>query len=426
MSYSNCKLSINQERFMLAEKFTRGNYSLPVSYIIESPLDKDKLRASIMAVMERHDVFKLSLSGASKVSYGLEVNPKIKLIIDEQTIEDGNIEAIKKNINDYFYKEVDFTESSLVRYQLIKLSNNKHVFTFSIHHMLSDGISITIFIKDLCDAWNDISSYKLKPKSSYIKCIRDNKLSALENIEDCISYWKDYLLGACDVRLSSDYILPKDKKYDKRMVSLAIGKELTRKIDILSKCCDVSAFNVLYAAYNILISRYSNKSDICTTFQSSGRQLISDSKSTIGLFSCALILRQNVDNNSTFCHLFSSIRENIYNCISNQKLPYHYIIKNTSIHPKYGINWHPSTPQLVFSDLNISKHEYTSWQSDFDLNLHCTIINDEIHLNLQYDYYLFSKQIVSTILKQFENVLTQISETESADIRLSDINLTSL
>ena len=411
---------------MLAEKFTSGNYSLPVSYIIEGALDKDKLRASIMAVMERHDVLRLSLSRGSKVSYGLKVNSKIKLIIDEQTIEDENTELIKKSINDYFYKEVDFKVGSLVRFQLIKQSDNKHVFTFSIHHMLSDGISITIFIKDLRDAWADISSYKLKLKSSYIKCISDNKLSELENLEDYISYWKSYLLGARDITLNSDYISSKDKKYDKRMVSQTIGKELTRKIDILSRRLDVSVFNIFYAVYNILISRYSNESDICTTFQSSGRQLINGSESTIGLFSCALILRENVDNNSTFRHLSSSIRDKVYNCISNQKLPYHYIIRNPSIHPKYGINWYPSTPPLVFAGLNISKHEYTSWQSDFELNLHCTIIEDEILLNLHYDYYLFSKKRVSTILKQFENVLIQISETESTDIKLSDIKLTAL
>lgn len=163
-----CKLSLNQQRYMLAEKFTSGNYSLPESYIIEGALDKDKLRASIVAVMERHDVFRLSLSRASKVSYGLKINPKIKLIIDEQTIKDGNSELIKKSINDYFYKEVDFKVGSLVRFQLIKRSDNKHIFTLSIHHMLSDGISMAIFIKDLCDAWADISSYKLKLKSSYI------------------------------------------------------------------------------------------------------------------------------------------------------------------------------------------------------------------------------------------------------------------
>lgn len=423
---SNNKLSLNQERYVLAEKFTDGNYSLPISHIIEGKLDKDKLRISIMAVMERHDAFSFSLSDTSKTSlYDLKINTKIELNIDYQSAENDDSELIKKHINDYFYKEVDFTPRSLFRFQLIQISDNKYVFTFSIHHIFSDGISIALFIKDLSDAWNDLDSYKLNPNSSYLKCINENNLTESENLGDYVLYWNSYLKGANDVRVHPDYMASKDKSYDKKIVSHVLNKELTQKIDKISKNFDVSVFNVFYAAYNILISRYSNESDICTTFQSSGRQLINDSKSIIGLFSCTLILRENIDNNITFCDLSNNIRNNVYNCISNQKLPYHYIIKNTSIHPRFGMNWHPDTPQLEFSGLNSSRHEYVSWQSDFELNLHCAIVGEELYLKLQYDHHLFSESRVLTILEQFENILIQISNEDKTDIKLSDITLTS-
>ena len=415
-----CRLSNNQERYFLAEKFTDKNYALPVSYLVQGPLDVNRLRSSLTRVMKVHDIFRLQITKNNDGEIIQKLKEQFTIDVDCWDKADAPKEYIDQKINDYFYSKDDILDVPLVKFQVIKLSNDKSVFTFSIHHIICDGISIEIFLQELGQSWSDPLKYEMRPKSSFLDCLAKNNLIS-EPSDGESDFWKQYLLGSQEVNVPPDKELSRESEF--ACSSALIEYELSRNLELVSKKIGVSKFNIVYTAYNFLLSRYSGSEEIITTFQSAGRRMLKNADTVMGLFSNALILRTNLNSNQTFNKVCVKTRHDIRNCLANERLPYHKVISESGLHPKYGFNWYPSSHEFNLDGLTINKYGGTRWQSDYKINLHCTESNENVNLDLHYDLNVFTEKRVSIFLEQMVNILIQI--TANINIKLSEINLIS-
>ena len=187
-------------------------------------------------------------------------------------------------------------------FRSIKLANQAHIFTFSLHHIIADGISRILFTEQLAKAWNNPNSPVLtnQPQiNQYFQTLSNNTFIQIEALSAQKSYWLNYLSNAKHAAIPVEFA-PTDTtdiKFEEQL--LVINDNLTDQINQFALRHHISTFNVFYAVYNILISRYSAESDVCTTFQSHSRQNLKDASNSIGLYSCALILKEHVPVNIT-------------------------------------------------------------------------------------------------------------------------------
>ena len=405
------KLSLNQERYLLAEQFTQANYSLPFSFQIKGDLDTKKLVDALHNVINNNEALRIKIHLDKAGHYTQLVDAKIDFKLDYIELLNSDDDKIKSIISQYFLTKAAILDTNLVKFQLIKLANQAHIFTFSLHHIIADGISRILFTEQLAKAWNNPNSPVLtnQPQiNQYFQTLSNNTFFQIEALSAQKSYWLNYLSNAKHTAIPADFTSTDSTEIKFEEQLHVINDNLTAQINQFARRHYVSTFNVFYAVYNILISRYSAESDVCTTFQSHGRQNLKEASDSIGLYSCALILREHVSDNITIQDLIANLRNNIYQSIQNQRYPYHYVIKDTGIHPKYAINWYPKHHDPIMDGVEVAEVSYVAKQSDFDLNLHCNLVGNEIHLEPRFNPNTFSPNRIQVLLKQFENLLKQV------------------
>ena len=408
------KLSLNQERYLLAEQFTQVNYTLPFSFQIKGNLDTKKLTDALLTVINNNEALRIKIHLDKAGQYTQVVDDNIDFKLDFVELLNSDNDKIKSIINQYFLTKSAIIDISLVKFQLIKLANQAHIFTFSLHHIIADGITGILFTEQLAAAWNNPASSILSNQpqlNQYFQALSDDTFFQIDALSAQKNYWLNYLSDAKQANIPADFApaVSTDIKIEEQL--LIIDNNLTAQINQFAERHHVSTFNVFYAVYNILISRYSAESDVCTTFQSHGRQNLKHASNSMGLYSCALILREHVTDNITIQELLANLRNNIYQSIQNQRYPYHYVIKDTGLHPKYAINWYPKHHDPIMNGLEVKSVSYVAWQSDFDLNLHCNLVDDEIHLEPRYNPKIFNPNRIKVMLKQLESLLRQAVTT---------------
>jgi amino acid adenylation domain-containing protein len=403
------KVSLNQERYLIAEEYTETNFALAGSYIIKGPLDYDKLIASFQSVIDNNDAFRIKFSKNSNGEISQQVMPNNKVEFDFQTLDNPSEEQIKATISKYFYTKNGIYDVFLTKFQLIKINDTEHILSTSCHHSLFDGLSLAVFMLQLGKAWNQ-NKTSVSPNTNYLEILSENDLLDIssEKLNALSDYWKKYLLNASPAVIPNDYKLTNINFEEKVSARRFISPEITKEIDSFAKKHELSKFHVFYLAYNILIAKYSEGTDIVTSFESTGRQNLKNASRTIGLFSTALVLRLQFNDQTTIHKLLIDIKNDVEQGIEHQHYPYNYIIKDAKINPKYSFNWFPKVLLPKLDGLEISQEFFLKLQSSFDFNLHCYTQDDGISLEPLYNPTLFSKIRVEIMLEQIENILKQV------------------
>ncbi len=421
---NSVSVSPNQERYIFAELGSKHSYALPKSRLIEGPLDIQRLQSCLQRIIDAHATLRIRLHLHTLEHVTQRVHEPEQVTIDYVELPNVSHEEIHAHIASYFYAENSLFGQPLYKFQLICTGPKQHIFTYSVHHVIADGVSLQFFVDELNACWKD-AHYQPIPSPDYLAVLSQHRLGQLaeEEKQTLTAFWKQYLADAAYASIPTDYSeISHDFKDNK--TSLLLDTSLVSKMQILAQTNNVSVFNIVYACYLIVLSRHTGEQDICTSFQSAGRQGIPDGKHMFGLFSCALLLRQKIQKYTPVVELIQRIRQDARTCTQHQRFPYHYITKETGIHAKYAINWYPIETMLVLDDLDISAYPWgVQWSSGFDLNLHCMQETNGILLNLYYLQTVHDHNRMQTFLQQMKNVLTQILETPQR--KICEINLNS-
>lgn len=416
------KISLNQERYLIAEQYTATNYTLPISYKIKGFLDFDKLVQCFQSVVDNNDALRIKFRKNLNSEITQEVMLNNKIEFDYHSLNNPSYDEIEEIIRRYFYVKKNIFNSFHTRFQLIKINENEHILTISSHHSLMDGLSITVLMLQFAKAWNQ-NKVVSSPNSNYIDVLSENGLLNISNskLNPLKDYWKSYLTDANPAEIPSDYISTESNQDYKACAKRLISSEITMQIENFAKIYNLSAYHLFYLAYNILIAKHSGSSDVITSFESAGRQNLKNASRTIGLFSIALILRLKLNDEATIHQLLLDIKNDTERCIEHQHYPYHFIIKDAKINLKYSFNWFPKMLLPKLQGLEISHETFLNLQSSFDFNLHCHRKENGVSLEPLFNPTIFSESRVETLLEQFESIIKQIIVKPEAS--LSDIHL---
>ncbi len=417
------KISLNQERYLIAEQYTGANYALTISYKIKGFLDVDKLVQCFQKVIDSNDSLRIKFRKNFNGEIFQEVLPNNKIEFDYRSLDDPSNQEIEAVIKDYFYVKRNIFNIFHTQGQLIKINEDEHVLSIASHHSLMDGLSIAVLMMQFAKAWNHDKA-TLTSSHHYMDVLSENGLLNINNndLNRLKDYWKNYLSNANPAVIPSDYNLTDASLDDKACIKRLIPSELTLQIESFAKNNNLSTYHLFYLAYNILIAKYSASSDVVTSFESAGRQNLKNASRTIGLFSTALVLRLKPDEESIILQLLSDIKNGIELGIEHQHYPYHFITKDAKINLKYSFNWFPKILLPKLQGLEISQETFLNLQSSFDFNLHCHRKENGISLEPLFNPTIFSNNRVETLLEQLENIVKQIIIIPDAKVSAIKLN----
>ncbi|QIR37151.1 amino acid adenylation domain-containing protein [Tolypothrix sp. PCC 7910] len=353
-------LSFAQQRLWFLDQLEPHSalYNIPVALRLVGNLNQTALEQSLIEIIHRHEVLRTNFT---------TIDGQATQIIREQGTgnrEQGIISIVDFNALSATQKEVatqqlaqqqaiapfDLATEALIRVTLLALNETEHILLVCMHHIVSDGWSMSVFISELAQLYNAYSQGQPSPLVPLTIQYADfaiwqrNWLQG-DVLQSQLSYWEQQLANApALLALPTDRPRPAVQTFVGAHLEFTLSVELTDKLVKLSQEHGCTLFMTLLAAYDTLLYRYTGQSDILVGTPIANRDR-SEIEGLIGFFVNTLVMRSNLAGNPSFSELLTRVRETAMDAYTHQNLPFEMLVE--ALQPERDLG-HTPLFQVVF------------------------------------------------------------------------------
>jgi amino acid adenylation domain-containing protein/non-ribosomal peptide synthase protein (TIGR01720 family) len=416
-------------------------YNIPDVYIFKGSLNTDAFGKALNTIISRHESLRTVFTTVNE-------QPRQKILaedahafkleyIDLRNESEQKEEITKKLVAEQANTIFDLEKGPLLKAKLLQLENESHVFLLTMHHIISDGWSMGVLVKEvslLYNLYRDGKENTLQPLRIQYKDYTDwqNKQLEGDNLKDYQEYWLNQFEGEIPVlQIATDYPRPAVKTYNGRSAALNLDKELTSEIRDFSRQNGVTIFMTLLATVKVLLYKYSGQEDIIV-----GSPIVSrehaDLEEQIGFYVNTLALRSKFKGTEDFISLLTSIKENTIKAFDYQVYPFDKLVDDLSLErlvdrsPLFDVvvalqnSVNEQKDDEVMEGLSIYSFKTGTTVSKVDLTFNFTETGDDIIIHLIYNEDLFSHSYVQRLLEHYKELVS--SCLINSDLPLSHLN----
>ena len=414
-------------------------YNCAEAIYLKGPLNLYALELAINNIIVRHESLRTTFRTYNGKPERI-ISPKIKFSLSvvnlDSSVKPNINECVTKKMNMAAAKPFTFDGSSLLfNIVLFNMSNNEYVLFLNFHHIIVDGSSINLFIRELSEFYSAIieSREALLPEINiqpvdYI-IWREKQISNTELNQQKV-FWRNKLEGVpTEVDISLGYNRLEISSDHGARIFLDISKDLLLSLRDFSKRKNFTLFEMLMTAFSTLIKIVSQENDFTVGTVVAGRKH-SAIENTIGNFASTVVLRQNVQEDDSLDELLSKLRNQMIEILDNNDITFEEIV--SLVRPNRKIDQNPlfnvfmSLYNANFYEMEMSGIEKNninldSGVSKFDLSL--VLFESEKSLN---GYFEFKTDVVHyDIVKRLSTYYTRVLKIllENSAARLSEIEL---
>ncbi|MCY7864840.1 amino acid adenylation domain-containing protein [Bacillus spizizenii] len=420
-------VSSAQKRMYLLSHAEGGEltYNMTGAMSVEGAIDLDRLTAAFQKLIERHEVLRTSFE-LYEGEPAQRIHPSVEFTIEQ-------IQAREEEVEDRvldFIKSFDLTKPPLMRVGLIELTPEKHVLLVDMHHIISDGVSMNILMKDLNQFYegNEPDPLPIQYKDY---AVWQQTETQRKNIKKQEAYWLNHFHDEIPVLdMPTDYERPAIRNYEGESFEFLIPTELKQRLSQMEEATGTTLYMILMAAYMILLSKYSGQEDIVVGTPVAGRSHM-DVESVVGMFVNTLVIRNHPAGRKTFEDYLNEVKENMLNAYQNQDYPLEELIqhvhlpKDSSRNPLFDTMF--VLQNLDQAELNLDSLRFTPYKlhhtvAKFDLTLSIQTNQDKHHGLFEYSKKLFKKSRIEALSKDYLHILSAISQQPSIQIEHIELN----
>jgi len=414
-------------------------YNIPVAVRLTGELNVEAFEKSVNAVIERHETLRTSFT-TIKGEPKQVVSPKLTLIttvVDLQT--DRKREEETTLINQFAREEAqtpfNLSQAPLLRVKLLCLSEIESVVLLTMHHIVSDGWSMGILIRELATLYEAFSRGKPSPLPDLPIQYGDYALWQRqylqgEVLDSLLSYWKRQLGSSPPILpLPTDRPLEEAKTTQGGTLSFHFPPEKLQELKQLCHEEGVTLFMLLLAAFKTLLYRYTNAEDIAVGTDVANRSR-SETEALIGFFVNILVLRTDLSENPTFRELLQRVRKVSLGAYSHQDLPFGKLVEELKPERKAGqtplfqvlfVLQNTPLPEFKTSDLEIGGIAINDQTSKFNLGFFIGERDTGLLGTWRYRSELFNPSTIEQMSARFTALLNSI--IDQPDTRLKQLDL---
>jgi hypothetical protein len=433
-------LSFAQQRLWFVQELDRNSaaYNLPMAARLEGYLNIVALRQALNEIVRRHEVLRTSFITANGHPAQV-IEPSLQLLLPLVDLCELDIGARESFINSLTIQEAqrpfDLSTSPLLRVTLLRVSAKDHIALLTMHHIIGDGWSNGILIREIAALYKAYSAGFHSPLPDLVIQYADfahwqRQWLQGELLESHLSYWKQQLKNSpTSLDLPFDKPRPVDTAPRGGHQSFALSVDLSEHLKALARQEGVTLFMLLLAAFKTLLYRYSGQSDIILGTNVANRNS-SKTEDLIGFFVNMLVLRTDLSNDPSFRELLKRMRKVTLGAYAHQDLPFDRLVQE--LRPERSLGQTPlfqavfslqnaTQGKLEFSDLTLTELDIDMSMAKYDLVLNMWESEHSLRGSLQYNTDLFLPATISKLLNHFENLLESIAT--SPDARLSALEI---
>ncbi len=348
-------LSFAQNRLWFLDQFEPNSalYNIPLALCLVGTLNQAALEQSLQEIIHRHEALRTNL---------ITVDGKPSQIIQTQTnwtlsiVELKHLSTTEQEIASKLLAQQQAIQpfglatEALVRATLVVLNNTEHMLLVSMHHVVSDGWSIGVFVQELSALYNAYSQGQPSPLAplpiQYADFAIWQRHWLQGNVlQSQLSYWQQQLASApALLSLPTDRPRPSVQTFTGAYQEFALSVELTNGLTQLSQQQGATLFMTLLAAFDTLLYRYTGVADILVGSPIANRNR-SEIEGLIGFFINTLVLRTDLSGNPSFSELLTRVREMAMDAYSHQDLPFEMLVE--TLQPQRDLS-HTPLFQVMF------------------------------------------------------------------------------
>nr|QEO74431.1 condensation domain-containing protein [uncultured bacterium] len=424
-------LSFAQERLWFLDQLQPGSsaYNLPAAVRMTGQLDPQTLAAALGELVRRHETLRTTF-GSGPVQIISEPDgwtlPKIDLRgLPEPLREAEALRLAGENAGEPF----DLERGPLLRTRLLALGPEEHVLLFNVHHIVSDGWSMGVLVREVVALYEGSPLPPLPIQYADFAAWQRRWLSG-EVLAAQLRYWKEQLAGAPPLlELPTDRLRPAVRSGQGAACGLELPSGTAAALRDLSRREGATLFMTLMAAFAALLGRHTRQTDISIGSPIANRNR-AEIEPLIGFFVNTLVLRVGLEGNPTFTDLLARVRQTSLGAYAHQDLPFEKLVEHLS--PERSLGHTPlfqvvlvlqNAPlgTLELPDLSFEPLEIELRTAKFDLGLSWGEDQGRLLGRVEYSLDLFDASTIQRLIGKVRLLL----ETLAADPtrRLSELPL---
>jgi len=420
-------LSFSQERLWFLDQLTGGNvfYNIPVAVRLSGPVNMNILEKSLNEIIRRHEVLRTSFvskDGSPVQVIASSLLLKILLTDISHLTDKEQEDETRRLTSEEARKPFDLEQGALIRFKLFKLKENEHLALLTMHHIISDGWSLVIFVREFCQLYAAFLQGKTSPFPEKLIQFADFALWQRQwmqgkVLEHKISFWKERLKNIPILDLPSDRPRPAMQSYKGASLRFEISPSLARSLKKISGVEGVTLYMTMVAVFQILLHRYTQQDDIVIGSPVSGRDRI-ETEGLIGCFINMLVLRVDLSGNPSFRELLGRVREVALEAYTHQDLPFEKLVE--ILQPERDLSREPlfqvmfALQNMILPSLDIPGGpsltilETEKEMTRYDLTFFITEVDAKLMGLVEFNTDLFDKSTIIRMIGHFKVLLKAI------------------
>jgi acyl carrier protein len=413
-------LSFAQQRLWFLDQLEPGSsaYNIPMAVRLCGELDLSALERSLNEVVRRHEVLRTTFSQVA--GQGVQVIrepeamtlPVVDLLWEPEAERETAAQQMMLSEAQFSF---DLEKGPLLRAKLFRLRMDEHVIMVTMHHIITDGWSMGVLIREVGALYQAFALGQSSPLPELPIQYADyaawqRQWMNGEALESHLSYWKQQLAGELpSLELPTDRPRPSVQSFNGARESMALGPELSRNMEVMSREQGATLFMTLLTAFQALLYRYTWKEDVLVGTSVANRNHI-ETERLIGFFINMLVLRTDCSGNPTFDELLARVRQVTLGAYAHQEMPFELLVNMLQL--KRDLSRTPllqvcfvldmlPMPVLELPGIRLIPLIVEGGTARLDLTMSIGKTSQELMGSLQYNTDLFEPQTIRNMLKNY-------------------------
>ncbi|MDQ6674586.1 MAG: amino acid adenylation domain-containing protein [Chloroflexota bacterium] len=389
-------------------------------------LDVQSLRASFADLTDRHEALRSTFTpDGSTVLVSESIAADVPLLDLSDLPAVARQARIEKMLGREVEEPFDIEQGPLIRARLIRVSAEEHLFVFTAHHLVCDGWSTGVLLRDLATLY----SARHAGRAAHLPDVYPFSAYAQERLEAELTpdyaqaedWWVSQFTGkAPGLDLPFDRTRPAFKTYTSERIDFTLNADLVVELKRLATRSASSFFTVLLAGFDVLLHRLTQTEDIVVGIPSAG-QASSGHMQLVGHCVNTLPIRCQVNGTDRFLDLVGRIRSSVLDATERSDYTFGRLVRKLAL-PRdpsrlplvsvlFNLDQEIRSSDLEFRGLHSSFASNPRHFENFDLFVNAVEVDGAIRLECQYNTDLLEAQTVLRWLGALELLLTAAAKT---------------
>ncbi|WP_164002944.1 non-ribosomal peptide synthetase, partial [Pyxidicoccus caerfyrddinensis] len=427
-------LSFAQQRLWFIDQLQPGSasYNMPTFVRMDGPLDVGALQRSFEELVHRHEALRTTFTQQEGQPLQL-ISPQGQLpleVTDLSGLEPQAARAeLERRLREELLRPFDLATGPLVRAQLLKSSATEHVLALDMHHIVSDGWSMGVLVREVVALYEAFSQGRPSPLPPLAIQYADYAAWQRQWLQgdvlaEQLGWWRQQLSGNSPLELPTDKPRTPVQTFRGAQVPVVLSPSASEALKALCQKEGATPFMALLAAFQVLLSRYSGQQDITVGSPIAGRQQ-GTTEGLIGFFVNTLVLRAQVDPSASFFHLLRQVRETALGAYAHQDVPFERLVaelqptRDLSRSPLFQVFFalqNASMPSVGTNGLTLRPVEVDNPSARFELELNLGETSDGFRGSLTYNTDLFQPATADRIAEHFRLLVEALVSEPKASL----------